>query len=92
MDQAHVRRDVLHLAALELADEVPGEQVAVRLLLLEQLLRAVLPHQLDAGLGERGQVGGLHVLTAASTSTSGADALAHPLEVAPDALSVHRAR
>ena len=29
VDQPHVRRDVLDLAALERADEVPGEQVAV---------------------------------------------------------------
>ena len=65
VDQAHVRRDVLDLAALERADEVPGEQVAVLVLLGQQVLGAVLAHQLDAGLGERGQVVGRTYLIAA---------------------------
>ena len=82
----------LHLAALQLADEVPGEQVAVRLLLREQVLRAVLPHQLDAGLGERGQVALRHVLHGGEHLDLGADPLAHRLQVAPDALRIHRAR
>ena len=54
VDQPHARRDVLHLAALERADEVPLEQVAVLVLLRDQVLRAVLAHQRDACLGERG--------------------------------------
>jgi hypothetical protein len=56
VDQPHVGRHVLDLAALEHTDEVPLEQIAVLCLLAEQLLRAVLAHQPDAGLGEGGQV------------------------------------
>jgi hypothetical protein len=92
VDQAHVRRDLLHLAALELADEVPREQVAVRLLLREQVLGAVLANELDSGLRERGQALGLDVLGGGQHLDLGADPLAHRLEVAPHALSVHRAR
>ena len=62
VDQAHARRDVLHLAALERADEVPLEQVAVGVLLRGQLLSAVLADQGDPGLGQRRQVLERHVL------------------------------
>ena len=64
----------------------------MRLLLRQQLLGAVLAHELDAGLRERGQVAGLHVLDRGADLDLGADLLAHPLEVAPYALRVHRAR
>ncbi len=56
VDQPDVRGDVLQLAALDGADEVPGEQVAVLLLLGEEVLGAVLPHEVDARLRQRGQV------------------------------------
>ncbi len=92
VDQPHVRRHVLDLAALELADEVPGEQVAVRLLLGEQLLGPVLAHQFDAGLGQRRQVISLDVFDRGEDLHLGADLLAHPLEVAPYAFRIHRAR
>jgi hypothetical protein len=50
VDQADARRDVLHLAALERADEVPLEQWAVLVLLRDQLLRAVLTDEPDPRL------------------------------------------
>ena len=46
----------LRLAALEVADEVPAERVAVALVLGHEVLRAVLADDLDARLGERGHV------------------------------------
>ena len=46
---AHDRR----LAALQVADEVPAEGVAVARVLRLEILRAVLADDLDAGLGER---------------------------------------
>ncbi len=92
VDQPHVRHHVLDLAALKLADEVPREQVAVGLLLGQQLLRPVLAHQLDARLRQCRQVIGLHVLHRGEHLDLGADLLAHPLEVAPYAFRIHRAR
>src|SRR4051812_48373073 len=58
----------------------------------EQLLRAVLPHQLDAALGQRRQLVGGHVLDRGEdlhvrrVATSCDDALTHPLEVVADEL------
>ena len=43
-------------SALEVADEVPAEGVAVDGVLRLEILRAVLADDLDAGLGERGHV------------------------------------
>src|SRR3954452_24571746 len=51
VDQLGVREDLLDLAALELADEVPAEAGVLAVLGLE-VLRAVLPEQGQAGLGE----------------------------------------
>ena len=52
------------------------------LLLGEQLLRAVLAHQLDAGLGQRRQVVRVHVLDRGEDLDRRAPiALAHALEV-----------
>ena len=56
VDQPHVRHDRAHAPALQLADEVPLEQIAVRGHLRSQVLRAVLPDQADAGLGKRRQI------------------------------------
>ena len=90
MDQPHVRGDQLELAALDGADEIPAEQLTVGLLLGNQLLCAVLPHQLDAGLGQRRQVIGRHVLDRGQDLDLGADLLANPLEVRPYLLSTHK--
>jgi hypothetical protein len=75
VDQAHPRCDVLDLAALERADEVPFEQVPVRVLLGGQLLRAVLAHQRHAALGQCRQVVDVQVLH----GRADLDAVAHPL-------------
>ena len=56
MDQPHERGDLLDLAALHVADEVPREGVAVGGDLRLQLLRLVAAGDRDAGLGERGEV------------------------------------
>ena len=64
VDAPHVRQHLAHLAALQVADEVPGERRAVRpggRLGLE-LLRAVLAQQRDAGLGQRAELLRRHVL------------------------------
>ena len=52
----------LRLAALEVADEVPAERVAVDGVLGLQVLRSVLPDHLDPRLGERGHVFDRYVL------------------------------
>ena len=57
-----------------------------RLLLGEQLLGAVLAHQLDAGLGQRRQVVRVHVLDRRQDLDLRADPLADPLEVLPHAV------
>ncbi len=62
VDQAHVRDDLAHPPALELADEVPFEELAVCGDLLLELLRAVLAHQANARLGEPRQLVGGEVL------------------------------
>jgi hypothetical protein len=56
VDQAHMGRNVLHLPALDPADEVPLEQPGVIGALGGEVLGAVLPHQLDARLGQRRQL------------------------------------
>ena len=89
VDEAHRGRDVLDLAALQLADEVPGEQAGVGLLLGRELLGPVLAHQLDARLGQRGQLGGVHVLDrrqhlhARPPPPRTRSSSPHPLEVEP---------
>ncbi len=61
VDQLRVREDLPDLAALELADEVPAERRPVLRLGLE-LLRAVLPQQVEAGVGEGAQLGDVEIL------------------------------
>src|ERR1700704_2323176 len=56
MDQANVRHDQAHPSALELADEVPFEELATRRDLVLEILRAVLAEEADARLGEDGQL------------------------------------
>src|SRR5947209_482879 len=91
MDQSHRRRDVADLAALERADEVPVEQVAVRGLLGEQVLRAVLADQRDPCVGELGELVDADVLRRCADLDVVADARSDPLEVRPDALYVSHA-
>src|SRR3954463_13366763 len=62
MDELDVRQDVLDLAALELADEVPAERPRMRLGLGGEGLRAVLAEQAPARLGEHLQLLQRHVL------------------------------
>ena len=52
----------LRLPRLQVADEVPPERVAVDLVLGGEILRAVLPHHLDARLRKRCELGDRHVL------------------------------
>ena len=46
----------LGLPALQVADEVPAEGVAVALVLRGEVLRAVFPRDLDPRLGEHGHL------------------------------------
>ena len=62
MDELADPVDDLRLAALEVADEVPAEGVAVARVLRLQVLGAVLADHVDAGLGQRGHVLERHVL------------------------------
>ena len=61
----------LRLPALEVADEVPAEGVAVLGVLRLQILRPVLADHLDTGLGEDCHVGEGDVLVAATIVTPG---------------------
>jgi hypothetical protein len=72
------------LAALQVADEVPAEGVPVDVVLRAEVLRAVLAHHLDAGLGERGQVVDGHVLRRGNDGDRGADLLADALVALAD--------
>ena len=56
MEELADRVHGLHLAALEMPDEVPAEGVAVDRVLRLEILRAVLAHDLDSGLGEDRQL------------------------------------
>ena len=62
LDQPHVRQDLLDLAALQLADEVPGEPVRPALGLGHELLGAVLAQERDAALGQRVELARVQVL------------------------------
>ena len=94
------REHLLDLAALELADEVPAEAIAGGRLLGLELLRAVLAEQLEAGLGERAEILGRHVLhrreqldvvrIAAGAAGGGGDLGAHPVGVGADARAAQR--
>jgi hypothetical protein len=77
---AHERR----LAALEVADEVPAEDVAVGVVLRAQVLGAVLPHHLDARLGQFGQVPERDVLRRRHDRHLRADLLPDALVAFPD--------
>ena len=75
------------LARLEVADEVPVERVAPPLVLRLEILEAVLPHRLDAGLGQHAELVGGHVLGRDDDLRAGADLVAHAGEVLAEPLS-----
>ena len=56
VDPLHEREDLRDLAALHVADEVPGEAIAVLGVLGLEVLRAVLADPRDAGLDECAEV------------------------------------
>jgi len=62
VDQPHQRQDLPDLAALQVADEVPGEVGGVRLVLGGEILLPVLPDQADSGLNQRPHFLDRHVL------------------------------
>ena len=62
VDQAAERQQLLHLAALQVADEVPLEGVAPALVLGDEVLLAVLADQRHPGLGQRPHLLQRHVL------------------------------
>src|SRR5207248_3256000 len=84
--------DRLRLAALEMPDEVPAEGVAVARVLGLEVLRAVLAHDLDSGLGERAELLDGHVLRRGDDRHLRAQLCADPLVVRADGLSRYRQR
>src|SRR5215203_5196536 len=85
MNQPHQRQDALDLPALDVADEVPCEGISPALPLCLQILKAVLPDELHAGLGQRPHLLERDVLRRHEDLHLGADSIPYPLEVAPDA-------
>ena len=85
-------QEVADLAALQLADEIPGEPAGQRRRLGDQVLRAVLADQRDAALGERPQLGHRQVLDRGQDldlrgiATGGGDLLADARQVGGDPL------
>jgi hypothetical protein len=71
--------DERRLAALQMANEMPAERVAVGVALRLQVLRAVLAHHVDARLGKRGQLGERDVLRGGDNGDTRADLLADAL-------------
>src|SRR6202012_3730457 len=83
---AHERR----LAALEVADEVPVERVAVDTVLRLEILCAVLADRLGAGLREPGQGVDRDVLRRCDDGDRRADLLANALVALTDLSRRHR--
>src|SRR5512143_2498125 len=88
MNQADQRQDSLDLAALQVADEVPGEAVPPALPLLLEVLEPVLSDQLYPGFGQRAHVLGGDVLRRGEDLDVGSGPLADPLEVRADPIGV----
>ena len=65
----------LRLAALQMTDEMPPERIAVVGVLHLEVLRAVLPHDLDARVGEQLELVERQVLRGDDDSDAGADLL-----------------
>src|SRR4029453_6084417 len=79
MDELAETVHALRPAALEVADEIPAERVAVRCVLQLEVLCAVLAHDLDPGLGENGQVVAIDVLRSGDDGHPGPDFLPYAL-------------
>ena len=77
----------LRLAALQMADEVPAERVAVGCVLGLEVLRAVLADDLDSRLGQGGHVVDGDVLRGRDDRHVGADLVADAREARGDLLS-----
>ena len=77
----------LRLAALQMADEMPAERVAVGCVLGLEVLCAVLAHDVDSGLGQRGHVVDGDVLRGRDDRDVGADLVADAGEPRRDLLS-----
>ena len=90
VDELGVRDDLLDLAALELADEVPA-QLGVRGRLRLEVLGAVLARERDPGRGERADLLQRHVLDGGEDLGPFGELRADPLEVLADAGDVEPA-
>ena len=81
-ERVHELADAVHdlrLVRLQVPDEVPPEGVAVDGVLALEILRAVLPHDLDARLGENGHLLERDVLRRRDDRDAGADLGPDPL-------------
>ena len=65
----------LRLAALQMTDEVPPERVAVAGVFRLEILRAVLPHHVDARVGEQLELVERQVLRGDDDRDAGTDLL-----------------
>src|SRR4051794_38379665 len=88
MDQPYQRQDPLDLAALDVADEVPGEAIAPALLLLLEVLLAILTDELDTGLRQDPHVLGPYVLRRGEDLHPGSCSLADSRQIGADPVDV----
>jgi len=88
VDQATDRQQLLDLAALQVADEVPLEGVAPALVLGDQVLLAVLTDEANAGLCQRPHLLHRHVLTGGEDLDPGPGELASLGQVGGDLLGL----
>ena len=79
--------DRLRLAALEVADEVPAEGVAVERVLALEVLGLVLADDLDPGLGEDAELVGVDVLRRGHDRHVRPELGSDPIDVRADRLS-----
>src|SRR5262249_21964916 len=84
VDQADQWQDPLQLAALEVADEVPGEALAPAPLLLLQVLEAVLAPPPHPPLRPQSHVRSPHRLCRPTDLHLGSGLLADPVQIGPD--------
>ena len=88
VDVADMRDDRRNLAALERADEVPGEYARVRLALGGEILGPVLPKEGQAGVSELAEQWQRHILDRRENLNFPAPATR--LDLTADAIEVHR--
>ena len=90
VDQPHQRKDLLHLAALKVADEVPGKRIAPALPLHLQVLKPVLADQRHPPVRQGPHLVGRHVLSGGEDLHLRTGSLADPLQVGANPLRLEQ--